>query len=204
MNKAIWCVCAKLGKYDFCKDDEEAKRRDGKPAETKFKKLWYDEKTKTSLVECKPITGKTHQIRVHCKSIGCSIVNDVNYGGVFVGNLIEKEILKSKQHAKHVESPKELHKPERDLNDEPELVKKLKTETSTSQVENKVVGTNKIREEEKNEKTVDGQEEDGEGERSYIREIWLHSTQYEYKDQVFKAPLPYWTSKDYEFEWPNA
>jgi len=32
-----------------------------------------------TLVEAKPITGRTHQIRVHCQSIGCSIIGDNKY-----------------------------------------------------------------------------------------------------------------------------
>lgn len=34
-----------------------------------------------SLVELNPITGRTHQLRVHCKEIGHPIVNDFKYGG---------------------------------------------------------------------------------------------------------------------------
>jgi len=32
-----------------------------------------------TLVEARPITGRTHQIRVHCQSVGCSIVGDDKY-----------------------------------------------------------------------------------------------------------------------------
>jgi len=35
-----------------------------------------------SLVKLLPITGRTHQLRVHCKEIGFPIVNDVKYGGL--------------------------------------------------------------------------------------------------------------------------
>lgn len=34
-----------------------------------------------SLLELSPITGRTHQLRVHCKEIGHPIVNDIKYGG---------------------------------------------------------------------------------------------------------------------------
>ncbi len=34
----------------------------------------------TSLLECQPITGRTHQIRVHMSSIGHPIVGDILYG----------------------------------------------------------------------------------------------------------------------------
>ena len=84
VNKAIYCASAKIGRFDWAKNEEQEKL--GKTAETLFKKLWYDEASNTSLIECRPLTGRTHQIRVHCKSLGCPIINDVCYGGVFIGN----------------------------------------------------------------------------------------------------------------------
>lgn len=36
---------------------------------------------KFALVELKPLTGRTHQLRVHMQAIGCSIVGDHKYGG---------------------------------------------------------------------------------------------------------------------------
>lgn len=32
-----------------------------------------------TLLEAKPMTGRTHQIRVHCQSVGCSIIGDDKY-----------------------------------------------------------------------------------------------------------------------------
>ena len=57
---------------------------------TAFKKLWYDADTDSSLLECYPKTGRTHQIRVHLKYTGYPILNDTVYGGRFVGNNILK------------------------------------------------------------------------------------------------------------------
>jgi 23S rRNA pseudouridine1911/1915/1917 synthase len=34
-----------------------------------------------ALVEAEPVTGRTHQIRVHCEAAGCPIVGDTRYGG---------------------------------------------------------------------------------------------------------------------------
>ncbi|KAK9862577.1 hypothetical protein WJX84_010070 [Apatococcus fuscideae] len=39
----------------------------------------------TSLVECRPLTGRTHQIRVHLKHLGHPIANDAQYGGTLGG-----------------------------------------------------------------------------------------------------------------------
>lgn len=59
-----------------------------KPSVTLFEKVFYDVETDTSLLKCFPITGRTHQIRVHLQSIGHPIINDSNYGGRVVGNFL--------------------------------------------------------------------------------------------------------------------
>ncbi|MCO5566216.1 hypothetical protein L7F22_019892 [Adiantum nelumboides] len=51
----------------------------GKHSETIFNRLSYDPKSNTSVVYCRPITGRTHQIRVHSQYIGHPIVNDPIY-----------------------------------------------------------------------------------------------------------------------------
>jgi tRNA pseudouridine32 synthase/23S rRNA pseudouridine746 synthase len=51
-------------------------RRDGKPARTQWRLL----DAATRLVEFRPETGRTHQIRVHAARIGCPIAGDPVYG----------------------------------------------------------------------------------------------------------------------------
>lgn len=51
---------------------------DGREATTEVKVIAFNEKT--SLVLLKPKTGRTHQIRVHLKHIGCPILGDPVYG----------------------------------------------------------------------------------------------------------------------------
>jgi 23S rRNA pseudouridine955/2504/2580 synthase len=62
------------------KDDERIVRihPDGKPSLTEFKVL--QAYSNCSLVEARPITGRTHQIRVHAKHMGHSLVGDEKYG----------------------------------------------------------------------------------------------------------------------------
>jgi len=51
----------------------------GKPAKTVFRPLLYDGASDTSVVECRPMTGRTHQIRIHLGWLGHPIVNDRLY-----------------------------------------------------------------------------------------------------------------------------
>lgn len=49
---------------------------DGKACSTIFELLRYDPKTNTSVVLARPVTGRTHQIRVHLQWLGYPITND--------------------------------------------------------------------------------------------------------------------------------
>ena len=52
---------------------------EGKPSQTRYKVMAYDETSDTSRLELAPITGRTHQLRVHLQSIGHSILGDHLY-----------------------------------------------------------------------------------------------------------------------------
>jgi 23S rRNA pseudouridine1911/1915/1917 synthase len=53
----------------------------GKPAKTTYKVLEANDETKLSLIELKPETGRTHQLRVHMNELGHPILGDEFYGG---------------------------------------------------------------------------------------------------------------------------
>ena len=48
-----------------------SKSKQGKKSLTKFRNLHFN--GSTSLIECQPITGRTHQIRVHLQHLGFPI-----------------------------------------------------------------------------------------------------------------------------------
>jgi RluA family pseudouridine synthase len=52
--------------------------REGKPAETAFRVL--AEGPSRTLLEARPMTGRTHQIRIHAAEAGCPVAGDVLYG----------------------------------------------------------------------------------------------------------------------------
>lgn len=65
------------------KTDEEATinlNLDKKSAITHFKRLNFNEKINNSLIDIRLETGRTHQIRRHCASIGHPIMGDPKYG----------------------------------------------------------------------------------------------------------------------------
>lgn len=53
----------------------------GKPSLTRYRLLSHDATTDTSRVELEPVTGRTHQLRVHMVAIGHTILGDALYGG---------------------------------------------------------------------------------------------------------------------------
>lgn len=52
--------------------------KNGKPSETRFKVI--KRYPAAALVEAKPMTGRTHQIRVHAYALGHPLVEDILYG----------------------------------------------------------------------------------------------------------------------------
>lgn len=51
---------------------------DGKPSKTIYRVKQIFEQS--SLLELTPVTGRTHQLRIHCAYIGCPILGDPQYG----------------------------------------------------------------------------------------------------------------------------
>ena len=52
---------------------------DGKPSQTRWRALHYDADQNTTRVELEPITGRSHQLRVHLKALGHPMLGDALY-----------------------------------------------------------------------------------------------------------------------------
>ncbi|XP_063618003.1 pseudouridylate synthase RPUSD2-like isoform X1 [Cydia splendana] len=77
--EAIEVVSYKIG---VCKVSAK-----GKDCSTVFKRLGYNTRSNTSVVLCKPKTGRMHQIRVHLQYLGYPVVNDPLYNHPVFGPL---------------------------------------------------------------------------------------------------------------------
>ena len=84
-------------------------REKGKVAETIFNTL--QAYRTTTLIECMPITGRMHQIRVHLMCLKAPIVNDATYGGkpVFLSEIKRKFNLKQETEEKPLIQRVALH-----------------------------------------------------------------------------------------------
>lgn len=51
----------------------------GKPSQTRYQMLAYDAATDTTRVDLEPLTGRTHQLRVHLQALGHPILGDELY-----------------------------------------------------------------------------------------------------------------------------
>ena len=58
---------------------QQVDRAHGRPALTRWRLLGYDAASGRSRVELEPVTGRSHQLRVHLQSIGHPIVGDALY-----------------------------------------------------------------------------------------------------------------------------
>jgi tRNA pseudouridine32 synthase/23S rRNA pseudouridine746 synthase len=70
----------------------------GKPSKTLYEVLDYDIELDASRVKLKPITGRSHQLRVHMMSLGHAILGDRLYASELVKNKVGRLML----HAEHL------------------------------------------------------------------------------------------------------
>lgn len=78
VEEPLRSVEPRLGLNAVCRMEEEG----AKHAKTIFNRVSFD--GQTSIVKCRPLTGRTHQIRVHLQFLGHPIANDPIYSNVKV------------------------------------------------------------------------------------------------------------------------
>jgi RluA family pseudouridine synthase len=82
-DQESWTVDAPVGKIASARYGiVEA----GKPSQTEFRTVATS--GDLTLVEARPLTGRTHQIRVHLESVGLPILGDATYGGQSAGRMM--------------------------------------------------------------------------------------------------------------------
>jgi tRNA pseudouridine32 synthase/23S rRNA pseudouridine746 synthase len=65
----------------------------GKPSQTRWRSLRYNADTNTTKVELIPITGRSHQLRVHMQALGHPILGDALYAPAQVQAKAERLLL---------------------------------------------------------------------------------------------------------------
>jgi RluA family pseudouridine synthase len=93
-----WVVDAPIGKVASARYGVV---EGGKAAITEFRTVASS--GDVSLVEAKPLTGRTHQIRVHLESVGLPIIGDATYGGLLAGRMMLHCSVMAFQNSKKVE-----------------------------------------------------------------------------------------------------
>ncbi|NNG14795.1 MAG: RNA pseudouridine synthase [Gammaproteobacteria bacterium] len=65
----------------------------GKPSQTRYEVIEYTPENNTSRLRLTPITGRTHQLRLHCQSIGHAILGDRLYASPEVIAMADRLLL---------------------------------------------------------------------------------------------------------------
>ena len=65
----------------------------GKPSVTRWRVLAHDEAASTTRVELEPVTGRSHQLRVHLKALGHTILGDALYADAHVQAMAPRLLL---------------------------------------------------------------------------------------------------------------
>jgi len=87
-DKHVYCISNVEAMWN-CADKDSIPfdyKHKAKEASTRFKFKAYNEEKNQSIIKCYPKTGRTHQIRVHLKSLGYPIANDQMYGGTIAND----------------------------------------------------------------------------------------------------------------------
>ncbi|CAI5732939.1 unnamed protein product [Peronospora destructor] len=164
------CLSARDGVWE-CHEE-------GKPSETSVQLVRVDKAT--SLVKCQPITGRTHQIRLHLQLIGFPIANDPCYGGeLYFGESVERlEEIAAAKRSKAILPPKnpvDFSTPRKENESEEEFIKRTCTWCYA------------------------GESEAFNETQLHCSKIWLHALEYKLDGKAFKVPEPSWAAPSCEY-----
>eukprot|EP00940_MAST-03C_sp_MAST-3C-sp2_P003587 g3587.t1 len=84
VSSGIRCVNPRIGVYECHPDGKRSTsvfRLRRQPQHDVAKSTDDAVRKATSVVECEPVTGRTHQLRLHLQLLGYPIANDAQYGG---------------------------------------------------------------------------------------------------------------------------
>ncbi|KAG2533053.1 hypothetical protein JM16_000144 [Phytophthora kernoviae] len=159
------CLSARDGVWE-CHED-------GKPSETLVRLVRAD--NGTSLMKCKPLTGRTHQIRLHLQLIGFPIANDPCYGGeLHFGESAERieEIAAANRRKSDLppKDPVDFSMPRQENESENEFMRRTCTWCYVGEAE----AFNET--------------------QLHCSKIWLHALEYKLDNQEFNVPEPSWAS----------
>ncbi|KAF8937431.1 hypothetical protein BGZ47_009053 [Haplosporangium gracile] len=165
---------------------------DGKACLTIFERLQYDPESDTSIVLARPVTGRTHQIRVHLQWLGYPITNDPLYHNTEIWGA------RNGQGGITMEA-------------EEELVKKLLARTEAEDELDHALATSSLNN--NSETATDAEAGNGSSEHQKAefcsicqlpsradpelekRIMYLHAWKYQAKDWMFETELPDWAKE---------
>lgn len=149
-EEPILVVSFKIG---LCRVDPK-----GKECRTVFQRLSFN--GKTSVVRCLPLTGRTHQIRVHLQYLGFPILNDPIYGSSVWGPDMGKGGLVGKSNEELLQALVEEHRSKESLHllDIPDDGIRIEQEAEKSKTSEKADGLEETSEPKKSEESHQTQE----------------------------------------------
>ncbi|RLN21285.1 hypothetical protein BBJ28_00009137 [Nothophytophthora sp. Chile5] len=170
INCPLRCLSARDGVWE-CHEE-------GKPSETLVRLVRTD--NCTSLLQCKPITGRTHQIRLHLQLLGFPIANDPCYGGELhfgesVARTEEIAAAKRLKAERPVKDPVDFSTPRKETESEDEFMRRTCTWCFVGEAE----AFNET--------------------QLHCSKIWLHALEYKLDGQEFRVPEPSWAAPSTEY-----
>ncbi|CAG8436998.1 10492_t:CDS:2 [Ambispora gerdemannii] len=181
---------------------------DGKSCTTVFERVSYNRKT--SVVRCKPLTGRTHQIRVHLQYLGHPIANDPLYANtrIWGENLGKEGVTHDLELTKEIieKLTMEGQSETLDHDGEEEQVMMVNEESNRNDE------INNINDSTSNQHPCDNDKHDQKETKKSFYEcgcvkypdplphqlsIWLHALKYQGIDWEYESNQPAWASNDF-------